>query len=59
MAARIPFDVTRHCVQLPEKEVEVVVGILADLIVAYLKSRSGQASRGSAAIPDRDSEGRM
>ncbi len=39
MPARTPLHVRRHYGELCEKETDAVVGILADLIVTYLKKK--------------------
>ena len=58
MPAHAPLQVRRHYGGLSEKETDEVVGILADLIVTYLKKRSGSADSASAAAPVPTSEGR-
>jgi nucleoid DNA-binding protein len=50
MPACTPFQVRRHHSKLSEKETDEVVGILADLIVTYLKKGSGCSNRGSDAV---------
>ena len=50
MPTAAPLDLRRHCRDLSEKEAGEVVGILADLIVTYLKKRSGCSNRGSDAV---------
>lgn len=47
MLSRAPLDITRHCDELTESETDEVVGIVADLIVAYLKKKIGPSEAGS------------
>jgi hypothetical protein len=42
------LNITRHYEALTEKETDEVVGLVADLIVAYLRKEAGRA----ASIPD-------
>ena len=44
MASREPFQLRRHYSELSEKQTDAVVGILADLIVTYLKNTSRAAA---------------
>ena len=50
MPTAAPLHVRRHFSGLSEKETDEVVGILADLIVTYLKKGSGCSNRGSDAV---------
>lgn len=50
MTSRTQLDLRRHYGGLSEKETDEVVGILADLIVTYLKKGSGCLNRGSDAV---------
>ena len=58
MTSRTQLDLRRHYGKLSEKETDEVIGILADLVVTYLKKRSGSADSASAAAPVPTSEGR-
>lgn len=44
MSEDAPLKITRHCEALTEKETDEVVGIVADLVVAYLRNQAGPAS---------------
>jgi len=54
MGGNAPLDITRHCEELSESETDEVVGIVADLIVAYLKKRAGPAGRHRSASAPAD-----
>jgi hypothetical protein len=43
MSEDAPLNITRHCKALTEKETDEVVGIVADLVVAYLRKKTGRA----------------
>lgn len=61
MASHAQFEIKRHYSDLSEKESDAVVGMVADLIVSYLKrtSGSGQRAPGDAkATRDKHSETR-
>ena len=44
MQTRLPLKLRRHYSELSEKETDALVGVLADLIVTYLKKRGGSLS---------------
>lgn len=44
MASREPIELKRHYSELSEKDTDAVVGILADLIVTYLKNKNRTAA---------------
>jgi hypothetical protein len=39
-----PLSITRHSEELTESETDEVVGIVADLVVAYLRKQAGPTS---------------
>lgn len=41
MPTPAPLQITRHVQQLSEKETDEVVGVVADLIVNFLKAKRG------------------
>lgn len=43
MSENAPLKVTRRCEALTESQTDEVVGIVADLVVAYLRKRTGRA----------------
>ena len=45
MASREPIKLRRHCSELSEKQTDEVVGILADLIVNYVKNTTRATTR--------------
>lgn len=44
MPSATPLELKRHYRRLSEKETDGVVDVVADLIVGFLKTRSGQAA---------------
>lgn len=45
------IEIKRHCRQLSEKETDGLVDVVADLLVSFLKTRSGQVAPNSVPHP--------
>ena len=52
MASREPIELRRHYGELSEKQTDEVVGILADLIVNYVKNESRAAPQDENEVRD-------
>lgn len=58
MTSAPPIELKRHCRELSKEERDGVVDVVADLIVNFLKTRSGNVAPNGGMQPGRDEAGR-
>lgn len=51
MSARQPLDLKRHYTELSEKDADAVIGLVADLVVNYIKTRRRSEHPAHTEIP--------